>query len=110
MGRMAHGQEYAKSGSLDEWGRCGGAWGQDAKTGLSSGQLRSWLGPTSYSPSNPAPSVLVVAAKREIDVAPGRDLVQQLGVVGREQKAVGRGARVRVVDASVLAGEDAPAG
>ena len=51
MGRMAHGQEYPKSGSLDQWGRCGGAWGQDAKTGLSSGQLRSWLGPTLYSRS-----------------------------------------------------------
>jgi hypothetical protein len=30
MGQMAHGQENAKSGSLDEWGRCGGAWGEDA--------------------------------------------------------------------------------
>jgi hypothetical protein len=38
-------------GVSDEWGRCGGAWGQDAKTGLSSGQLRSWLGPTLYSRS-----------------------------------------------------------
>jgi hypothetical protein len=43
-------------GVSNEWGRCGGAWGQDAKTGLSSGQLRSWLGPTLYSRSR-APSL-----------------------------------------------------
>src|SRR5882724_10873742 len=53
--------------------------------------------------------VLIVAAEREVRVASGGDLVEQLGVVGREEKAVGRIARVRVVDDAVLQCKDVPA-
>src|SRR6266487_2465981 len=52
--------------------------------------------------------VLVMPAQRKVRVTSVRDLVEQLGVVRSEQEAVGRSARVRVVDVAVLSREDIP--
>src|SRR5213079_2802397 len=52
--------------------------------------------------------VLVMAAQGEVGAATVRNLVQQLVVEGREQEAVRRRARVRVVDDAVLELEDVP--
>src|SRR5205823_3941396 len=54
--------------------------------------------------------VLVMAFHGEVGAATVRNLVEQLVVERREQEAIGRGARVGVVDDAVLELEDVPAG
>ena len=79
-------------GVFDEWGRCGGAWGQDAKTGSVLDQLRSWLGPTPYSRSR-APSPRASPTSRPLGHGSQRQRRLRAAVCGESSEATCRRGR-----------------